>query len=69
MTGEQLLAALLKMNPEDLSLDVVHVHTEYNSSEDSVGYEVEQDVENVRIAAEQRRGKVAINKKRIVVGY
>lgn len=50
MTGEALLKKLEELrasDPEALKLDVVHVHTEYADSDDSVGCDVEQDVDSV----------------------
>lgn len=49
MTGEQLLEELKKLTPEQLKLECFHIHTEYGSPDDSVGYECFQEIENIRI--------------------
>lgn len=49
MTGEELLEELKKLTPEQLKLECVHIHTEYGSPDDSIGYECVQEIDNVSI--------------------
>ena len=50
MTGKELLVELSKLRDEDLKKEVVIQITEYASSDDSMGYEVEHDVDCVRLS-------------------
>lgn len=49
MTGEQLLKELKKLTSEQLKLECVHIHTEYGSPEDSIGYQCVQEIDTVVI--------------------
>jgi len=56
MTGQQLLDELLRIqkeHPEQLKLDVVHVHTEYTDPEDSCGFDCESDICQVSVVNRQ----------------
>lgn len=56
MTGQQLLDELLRIqkeHPEQLKLDVVHVHTEYTDPEDSVGFDSEMDIYRIGVVNRQ----------------
>ena len=55
MTGKELLQQLTKLSEKELELPVLHIHTEYASSEDSMGYEVEQDIDSVSVRNEKVR--------------
>jgi hypothetical protein len=52
MTGKELLTELKKIekdNPEQLDLEVFHIHTEYGDPEDSMGVHVEQEIDSISV--------------------
>ena len=55
MTGQELLERLTKLTADQLKLPVVHIHTEYNSPEDSWGLEVETDINSVHVCTKHIR--------------
>ena len=46
---------LLKLSAEELALSCVHIHTEYNDSEDSMGHEIECDIDSVYVESKHDR--------------
>lgn len=66
MSGNDLIRELSKLTPEQLEFPVIHTHTEYQEFEDSMGSEVDCDVESVRVKVYPVKGK---NLGNIILGY
>ena len=69
MSGADLLAKLQAMSPEDLTLEVVHIHTEYYDKDDSIGHPVIQEIEDAEVKNVRTGYSDKVGKKKIVVGY
>jgi len=49
-TGRDILKKLQSLTDEELNLECFHIHAEYASSYDSVGCEVEQEIDDVSVS-------------------
>ncbi len=69
MTGNELIKALQALTPEELALPVVHIHTEYNDADDSVGWQVDMDIDRVCAGYLEKKYGQTAGTRVLIVGY